>query len=144
MTIAEPACITRRSRFCSCGTKLDSFGAGYQRILTNRKMDVKSIDANATENMQYRARVPADSHRVPMVNEVTRRYEGSEICERGPIMDIALTKSAPREHAKGKKLGQAAIGELYLAGYMGILLPSPRKKLRPTVVTDKGKQLLEA
>ena len=59
-------------------------------------------------------------------------------------MDIALTKSAPREHAKGKKLGQAAIGELYLTGYMGILLPSPRKKLRPTVVTDKGKQLLEA
>ena len=79
-----------------------------------------------------------------MVNEATRRYEGSEICERDPIMDLALAKSALREHAKGGKLGQAAIGELYLAGYMGIHLPSPRKKLRPTVVTDKGKQLSEA
>lgn len=59
-------------------------------------------------------------------------------------MDIALAKSALREDAKGKKLGQAAIGELYLAGYMGIHLQSPLKKLHPTVVTDKGKQLLEA
>ena len=82
-----------------------------------------------------------------MVNQVTRRYEGSEICERAPVMDIALAKSALREHAKGakdRKLGQAAIGELYLAGYMGIHLPSPWEKLHPTVVTDKGKQLLEA
>jgi hypothetical protein len=62
-----------------------------------------------------------------MVNEVTRRYEESEICERGPIMDIALAKSALREHAKGRKLGQAAIGELYLAGYMRIHLPHPGK-----------------
>jgi hypothetical protein len=107
-------------------------------------MDVKSIDANATENMQYRARVPADNQRVPMVNEVKRRYEASEICERGPIMDIAVAKSALREHARGKKLGQAAVGELYLAGYMGIHLPSPRKMLLPTVVTEKGKQLLDA
>jgi len=77
-----------------------------------------------------------------MVNEVKRRHEGSEIC--GPVMEIAVAKSALREHAKGRKLGQAAIGELYLAGYMGIHLPSPWEKLHPTVVTDKGKQLLEA
>jgi hypothetical protein len=77
-----------------------------------------------------------------MVNEVKRRYEASEICERGPIMDIALAKSALRAYAHGKKLSQAAIGELYLVGYIGIDLQSPGKKLHPTVVTDKGKQLL--
>ena len=79
-----------------------------------------------------------------MMNEVKRRYEGSEILERGPIMDIALAKSALREHTRGKKLDQVAIGELYLAGYIGIHLSSLGKKLRPTVVTEKGKQLLEA
>ncbi len=79
-----------------------------------------------------------------MVNEVKRRHEGSEIFERGPIMDIAVAKSALREHARGKKLKRAAIGELYLAGYIGIDLQSPRKKLLPTAVTEKGKQLLEA
>jgi hypothetical protein len=70
--------------------------------------------------------------------------EGSEIRERGPIMDLALAKMGSTRAREGRKLGQAAIGELYLAGYMGIHLPSPRKKLHPTVVTDKGKQLLEA
>ncbi len=80
-----------------------------------------------------------------MVNEVKRRHEGSEICERGPIMDIVLAKSALREHVRGKKLRQAAIGELYLAGYIGIDLQSPGQKLLPTVITEKGKQfLLEA
>jgi len=59
-------------------------------------------------------------------------------------MDIAVAKSALRKHARGKKLNQAAIGELYLAGYIGIDLQSPGKKLFPTVVTEKGKQLLEA
>jgi len=88
--------------------------------------------------------VVADSERVSMLNESKRRHEGSEICERGPIMDIAVAKSALREHARGKKLNQAAIGELYLAGYIGIDLQSPGKKLLPTVVTEKGKQLLEA
>ena len=79
-----------------------------------------------------------------MVNEVERRHEGSEICERGSIMDIAAAKSALREQARGKKLNQAAIGELYLAGYIAIDLQSLGKKLLPTVVTEKGKQLLEA
>jgi hypothetical protein len=79
-----------------------------------------------------------------MVNEVKRRHEGSEICERGPIMDIVLAKSALREHMRGKKLGQAAIGELYLAGFIGIDLQSPGKKLLPTVITEKGTRLLEA
>ncbi len=78
------------------------------------------------------------------MNEVKRRHEGSEICESGPIMDMAVAKSALREHARGKKLNQAAIGELYLAGYIGIDLQSPGKKLLPTVVIEKGKQLLEA
>jgi hypothetical protein len=78
-----------------------------------------------------------------MVNEV-KRHEGSEICESGPIMDTALAKSALREHSRGKRLNQAAIGELYLAGYIGIDLQSPRKKLLPTVITEKGKQLLES
>ena len=59
-------------------------------------------------------------------------------------MDIAVAKPALREHARGKKLNQAAIGSLYLAGYIGIDLQSPGKKLLPTVVTEKGKQLLEA
>jgi len=54
------------------------------------------------------------------------------------------SKTALREHARGKKLNQVAIGELYLAGYLGIDLQSPGKKLLPTVVTEKGKQLLEA
>jgi len=60
-------------------------------------------------------------------------------------MDIAVAKSALREQARGKKLNQAAIGELYLAGYIAIDLQSlGEKKLLPTVVTEKGKQLLEA
>jgi hypothetical protein len=79
-----------------------------------------------------------------MVNEVERRHEGSEIGERGSIMDIAVAKSALREQARGRKLNQAAIGELYLAGYIAIDLRSLGKKLLPTVVTEKGKQLLEA
>src|SRR5258705_3445736 len=79
-----------------------------------------------------------------MLNEVERRHEGSEICERGSIMDIAAAKSALREHARGKKLNQAAIGELCLAGYIAIDLQSLGKKLLPTVVTEKGKQLLAA
>ena len=79
-----------------------------------------------------------------MVNEVKRRHEGSEICESGPIMDVALAKLALRKHSRGKRLNQAAIGELYLAGYIGIDLQSPGKKLLPTVITEKGKQLLEA
>jgi hypothetical protein len=77
------------------------------------------------------------------MNEVKRRYEGSEIFERGPIMDIAIAKSALRASAHGKKSGHAAIGELYLVGYLGIDLQSPQK-LFSTVITEKGKQLLGA
>jgi len=58
-------------------------------------------------------------------------------------MDIALATSALREQARGKRLDQAAISELYPAGYMGINLQSSGKKLLSTVITEKGKQLLE-
>lgn len=59
-------------------------------------------------------------------------------------MDMALAKSALRAYAHGEKLDQAAIGELYLVGYIGIDLQSPGKKLLPTAITEKGRHLLEA
>jgi len=59
-------------------------------------------------------------------------------------MERAVAKSALLEHARRNKLNQAAIGQLYLSGYIGIAFQSPGKKLLPTLVTEKGKQLLEA
>jgi len=90
LSVAEscPAFNARRSRYCFMLYRIEQF---RHWVLPHpmRKMDVKSTDANATENTQHRARVPPDSRRVPMANEVKRRYEGSEIFERGPIIDIA-------------------------------------------------------
>jgi len=78
------------------------------------------------------------------MNEIMLRHEVSEIRKRGPILDIALAKSALRAYAHGKKLRQALISELYLGGYIRICLQSPRKALLPTVITEKGNLLLEA
>ena len=65
----------------------------------------------------------------------------------GP-MDVDLAKSALRAHADGRKLNNATIRELYLAGYIEIrkvahtqLLP---EELVPAFITEKGKHLLDA
>jgi hypothetical protein len=58
-------------------------------------------------------------------------------------MDINQAKWFLRVFADGKKLDALTIRELYLSGYIGIeLLPSGKEPL-PTVITEKGKRILE-
>jgi hypothetical protein len=58
-------------------------------------------------------------------------------------MDIDQAKWFLQVFADGKKLNTATIRELYLSGYIGIKLRSPGKEPLPTVITEKGKQVLE-
>jgi hypothetical protein len=58
-------------------------------------------------------------------------------------MDINQAKWFLRAFADGKKLNAVTIRELYLSGYLGIELRSPGKELLPTVITEKGKRVLE-
>ena len=58
-------------------------------------------------------------------------------------MDINQAKWFLRVFADGKKLDTATIRELYLSGYIGIELLSSGKEPLPTVITEKGKRILE-
>src|SRR2546426_12469162 len=58
-------------------------------------------------------------------------------------MDMNQAKWFLRVFADGKKLDTVTIRELYLSGYIGIKLRSPGKEPLPTVITEKGKQVLE-
>ena len=58
-------------------------------------------------------------------------------------MDINQAKSFLRVFADGKKLDTVTISDLYLSGYIGIELLSPGKEPLPTVITEKGKRVLE-
>ena len=58
-------------------------------------------------------------------------------------MDIDQAKWFLRVFADGKKLDAVTIRELYLSGYIGIELLSPGKEPLPTVITEKGKRVLE-
>ena len=58
-------------------------------------------------------------------------------------MDINQAKWFLRVFAEGKKLDTLTIRELYLSGYIGIELLSPGKEPLPTVITEKGKRILE-
>ena len=58
-------------------------------------------------------------------------------------MELFEARWALRRFAGGKKLNPPTISDLYLAGYLGIDLQLSRKKLRPTVITEKGKRVLE-
>jgi hypothetical protein len=58
-------------------------------------------------------------------------------------MDIDQAKWFLQVFTDGKKLNTATIRELYLSGYIGIKLCSPGKEPLPTVITEKGKQVLE-
>ena len=58
-------------------------------------------------------------------------------------MDINEAKWFLRVLADGKKLDAVTIRELYLSGYIGIELLSPGKEPLPTVITEKGKRVLE-
>jgi hypothetical protein len=57
-------------------------------------------------------------------------------------MDINQAKWFLRVFADGKKLNAVTIKELYLSGYIGIEL-HPRKEPLLTVITKKGKRVLE-
>jgi hypothetical protein len=59
-------------------------------------------------------------------------------------MDIDQARWFLRAFADGKKLNKLTIRELYLSGYIGIELLSPGKEPLPTVITDKGKRVLQA
>jgi hypothetical protein len=59
-------------------------------------------------------------------------------------MDIDQAKWFLQVFANGKKLDTLTIRELYLSGYIGIELRSPGKDPLPTVITEKGKRVLEA
>jgi len=58
-------------------------------------------------------------------------------------MDINQAKWFLRVFADGKKLDTVTIRELYLSGYIGIEILSPGKDPLPTVITEKGKRVLE-
>ncbi len=58
-------------------------------------------------------------------------------------MEIAQVKRFLRAFADGKKLNTVIIRELYLSGYIGIELHSPGKEPLPTLITEKGKRVLE-
>jgi hypothetical protein len=58
-------------------------------------------------------------------------------------MDIHQAKWFLRVFAGGKKLDTPTIRELYLSGYIGIELQSPGREPLPTVITEKGKRVLE-
>ena len=58
-------------------------------------------------------------------------------------MDINEAKWFLRVFADGKKLDAVTIRELYLSGYIGIELLSPGEEPLPTVITEKGKRVLE-
>ena len=62
--------------------------------------------------------------------------------EAGP-MNINQAKWFLRVFANGKKLNTLTIRDLYLSGYLGIELRSPGKEPLPTVITEKGKRVLE-
>jgi hypothetical protein len=58
-------------------------------------------------------------------------------------MDINQAKWFLRVFVDGKKLDTVTIRELYLSGYIAIELLSPGKEPLPTVITEKGKRVLE-
>jgi len=58
-------------------------------------------------------------------------------------MDINQAKWFLRVFVDGKKLDTVTIRELYLSGYIGIELLLPGKEPLPTVITEKGKRVLE-
>lgn len=60
------------------------------------------------------------------------------------FMDIDQARWFLRAFADGKKLNKLTIRELYLSGYIGIELPASGKDPLPTVITEKGKQVLQA
>jgi hypothetical protein len=59
-------------------------------------------------------------------------------------MDIEQAKWFLRVFEGGNKLNKVTIRELYLSGYLGIELLSPGKEPLPTVITEKGKRVLES
>ena len=58
-------------------------------------------------------------------------------------MDIGQAKWFLQVFAGGNKLNAVTVSELYLSGYIGIELLSPGKDPLPTVITEKGKRVLE-
>jgi hypothetical protein len=59
------------------------------------------------------------------------------------MIDIDQAKWFLGVFTAGKKLNTPTIRKLYLSGYIGIELNPPGKELLPTVITEKGKRVLE-
>ena len=59
------------------------------------------------------------------------------------MMDTDQARRFLRVFTAGKRLSTVTIGELYVSGYIGIELNSPGKEPVPTVITEKGKRVLE-
>ena len=59
------------------------------------------------------------------------------------LMDIDQAKWFLRVFEGGNRLNAVTVSELYLLGYIGIELLSPGKEPLPTVITEKGKRVLE-
>ncbi len=60
------------------------------------------------------------------------------------LMELSQARWALRKFADGNKLDAPTTRELYLAGYIQIELLSPGHEPHPTLITEKGKRLLEA
>jgi hypothetical protein len=70
-------------------------------------------------------------------------WAGSPCASEALPMEIAQVKRFLRAFADGKKLNTVIIRELYLSGYIGIESHSPGKEPLPTLITEKGKRVLE-
>src|SRR5215813_4787718 len=79
----------------------------------------------------------------PISDNPFRREPAHRVKAEPRRMEIAQVKRFLRIFADGKKLNTLVIRELYLSGYIEIELHSPGKDPVPTLITEKGKRVLE-
>src|SRR5215472_16854391 len=77
----------------------------------------------------------------PISDDPFTTWAGSPYASETVPMEIAQVKWFLRAFADGKKLNAVIIRELYLSGY--IEMHSPGKEPLPTLITEKGKRVLE-
>jgi hypothetical protein len=60
------------------------------------------------------------------------------------MMDTDQAKWFLQVFVNGETLNSRTIRDLYLSGYIGIVLQSAGNELLPTAITEKGKRVLES
>ncbi len=144
---------THRRRESWCVLPLHSLQRSSTQVLTTVLAGFRSFSEFAVPGSRNRLLTSAE-HFVDSVCVTHSRYctylSAIEMhqCKRRPrkwrlCMDINQAKWFLRVFVHGKKLDTLTIRELYLSGYIGIELLSPGKEPLPTVITEKGKRVLE-